>query len=81
MTERLEALSREGWADFFALNQPRCPHCGNDADIGKNDLGRILEEGEHEIDCPTCEMPFAVSTRVRYSFSTDKQEARHADQA
>lgn len=73
MTERLEALSREGWMEFFALDEPRCPHCGNNVRIEKNDLYRLYEEGEHQVECPKCDLPFVVSTRVRYSFSTDAQ--------
>ena len=73
MIERLEALSREGRDEFWGLDNPRCPHCGTVAFINARDLWRLCEEGEHEIECESCELDFAVSTRVSFSFSTDNQ--------
>ena len=75
MAERFEALKRakaEGSElDFWGLRHPRCPHCGAEIDVSANDLWRIFEEGEHDIDCPYCDEEFEVSTRVSYTFSTD----------
>ena len=73
MTKRLEALSREGWMEFFGLKNPRCPHCGAEADIGERDLYHLCEEGEHEVECEGCDLDFTVSTRVSHTFSTDNQ--------
>ena len=74
--ERFAALKAEpfGSITFWANKQPKCPHCGAEVDVSDNDLWRIYEEGEHEIDCPSCELAFSVSTSVSYSFSTDAQE-------
>ena len=63
----------ESALDFWGLDQPKCPHCGADYDASANDAWQIYEEGEHELDCPVCEMQFTVSTRVSHSFSTDEQ--------
>lgn len=74
-TERWSALkNRKDCLDFWGQDQPKCPHCGDAVDVSDNDLWRIYEEGEHEVDCPHCENEFSVSTRVSYSFDTDQQE-------
>lgn len=73
--ERCAALKRDGWMEFFGLRNPRCPHCGTEHDISESGAYRLYEEGEHELDCESCEREFTVSTRVSYTFSTDTQEA------
>ncbi len=74
--DRFSALNAEpsGSLAFWHNKQPKCPHCGKDIDVGENDIWRIYEEGEHDIDCPYCDLEFSVSTHVAYSFSTDSQE-------
>lgn len=77
MTEKFKAL-REckdalGRLEFFACDQPKCPHCGHECDVSANDWWRLYEEGEHEVTCPFCDGDFSVATRVSYSFSTDRQ--------
>ena len=80
MSEPFAALKRakeeEGYfpAGFWSADQPKCPHCGEVCDIGRNDWWRLYEEGEHEVTCPHCDGDFTVSTRVSYSFSTDEQD-------
>lgn len=59
---------------FWGADQPKCPHCGAELDIGENDWWRLYEEGEHEVACPLCDGDFTVTTRVSYSFSTENQE-------
>lgn len=66
----LDALNR---LLYIANRLPVCPHCDEEIDVGDNDLYRIYEEGEHQVDCPQCDQPFMVSTRISHSFSTDKQ--------
>lgn len=76
MSERYAALrGASDSLDFFGNQQPKCPHCGGETDIGANDLWCIYEEGEHEIDCPSCDEPFTVSVRVSFSFDTDSEGA------
>jgi len=74
--EPFAALKREpaGSLEFWGNKQPKCPHCGHEVGISKNDLWRLYEEGEHELECPDCEGAFIVWTRVSYSFDTDSQE-------
>lgn len=59
--------------EFFACDEPKCPHCGQECSVSENEWWNLYEEGEHEVTCPSCDEDFSVSTRVRYSFSTDKQ--------
>lgn len=58
---------------FWGNDAPKCPHCGHSCGIGKYDLNRLYEEGTHEVDCPACDLPFSVVTRVSFTFSTDDQ--------
>ncbi len=72
----LKAAQQKGMraeSEYWLNDNPRCPHCGEDCDISKNDWWRLYEEGEHDVDCPHCDDSFTVSTRVSYTFSTDKQ--------
>ena len=72
--ERLQALNNNDSMDFWGLDQPRCPHCGETYCISTNGTWRLYEEGEHTVTCDHCDLDFTVSTRVTYSFSTDCQE-------
>lgn len=59
---------------FFANDQPKCPHCGDECDVSENDWWHLYEEGEHDVTCPNCEHDFTVYTRVSYTFSTEHQD-------
>lgn len=74
-TEKLEALKRDGWAEFFGMPQPVCPHCGTSQDVVNNEWWQLYEEGEHDVTCHDCANDFMVSTRVRYSFDRQKEAA------
>jgi hypothetical protein len=80
MSERFAALKRaraeEGPSptDFWANDHPICPHCAAECRVSDNDWWKLYEEGEHEVCCPSCGEDFTVTTRVSFSFSTDKQE-------
>lgn len=68
-----EALKNDN--DEFGLafthnEKPKCPHCGY-VFIDLTDYGEIYEDGEHELECPDCDLTFDVSTHVEVSFSTD----------
>lgn len=65
--------------EFWGCEQPRCPHCGQSIDISENELWRLYEEGEHELECPYCNADFSVSVNVSYSFSTDDQDMDEED--
>ena len=73
-TAKLEALKSGDRLDFMLNDEPSCPHCGYTYRINDNDAWSLYEEGEHEVECPTCELEFTVYTHVRHSFSTDVQE-------
>lgn len=75
MTERLTALKdADHSSEFWGNNQPKCPHCGNDFDIEYNEAWHLYEEGDHEVECNSCDLMFSVAVRVTFSFSTDEQE-------
>lgn len=73
MGKALQALNSGHSFDFRWEKHPRCPHCGATCDIDRNDWYHLYEEGEHEVECPLCDLPFAVSTHVEFTFSTDEQ--------
>lgn len=73
-TEKFAALKAGDSLDFWDQKHPKCPHCGHECDVSENDWWRLYEEGEHDVDCPSCDQEFTVSTRVSYSFDTDSQE-------
>jgi hypothetical protein len=68
-----EAVAAERM-NFWGCSNPRCPHCGEECDEGRNEWWKLHEEGEHEVTCPHCDEDFSVNTRVSYSFSTDDQD-------
>lgn len=75
MVERLAALKdATDSLEFWGNKAPKCPHCGHECDIGRNEWWRIYEEGRHDVTCPMCDHDFTVSTRVGYTFCTDVQE-------
>lgn len=75
MSERLKALNASRSGEFVANSSPKCPHCGEDFDIEKNDAWRLYDESTtHEVCCPDCDQSFSVNASARWSFSTDEQE-------
>lgn len=73
---RLAALNDRGSCDFSYEKNPRCPHCGETCRIEDQEWWHLFDEGEHEVECPHCDLQFTVSTRVTHHFSTDEQEDR-----
>ena len=67
----LEALKKQGDMDFWLNKQPKCPHCGNDFDVSKNDAWRIYAEDTHDVSCPSCDLDFKVKSSVTFKFTTD----------
>lgn len=69
------ALKAEGWTEFSGNSSPKCPHCGDDFDIAHNEAWSLYDEnGPHDVDCPSCEIPFRVSSAATWRFSTDEQD-------
>lgn len=73
--ERFAAL-REGERRDFSYNQkPKCPHCGIDFDIERNEAWFIYDENEtHDVDCGDCGEAFKIESNASWTFSTDEQE-------
>lgn len=72
--KKLAALKSGDSYDFWGLDRPKCPHCGEVYNVDDNEAYELYEDGTHEIHCPDCETQFTVTTNVYYSFSTDEQE-------
>jgi uncharacterized Zn-finger protein len=76
MTKHLEALkAAKSSLDFWANSDPKCPHCGTEFNIAKNEAWSLYDDRDrHYVDCPTCEREFGVETRRSYTFSTEEQD-------
>lgn len=75
MTEKLEALRKDRGLEFFANDAPKCPHCGEDFDITRNEAWFLFDENDtHTVECFRCENPFLVKSSATWRFSTDEQE-------
>lgn len=48
----------------------RCPKCGNSYEALEFSEFDIFEEGEHDVDCPSCGYFFIVETAVSYNFTS-----------
>lgn len=66
---------REGHSsDFHAQKSPKCPHCGQQFEIEAAEAWQLYTEGEHELTCIVCILPFTVTSVATFSFNTDEQE-------
>lgn len=76
MSEKLKALNAaSSSSDFWGNSEPKCPHCGSDYNIERNEAWSLYDDNDsHDVECPRCELPFAVRTIATYSFCTDEQE-------
>jgi hypothetical protein len=73
-TQRLEALKAGKTLEFAVNKMPKCPHCGEVYDIGRNDAWQLYDDNDsHEVDCPSCELSFRVVSHAVWTFSTDDQ--------
>ena len=75
MAERLAALGAGGFLEFSMNKVPKCPHCGSDFDIDRNEAWRIYDDNDlHEVDCPVCNEDFTIQSHADWRFSTDDQD-------
>ena len=73
--EKFKALLTGHSMDFWGNSKPKCPHCGDDYDIGENEAYHLYDDDEsHDVECPACDKLFTVVTSVRYTFHTDEQD-------
>jgi hypothetical protein len=72
----LKALTAAPSDIYFVMNkQPRCPHCGADFDIFENEAFYLYQDdGENEVTCEACDLPFTVRSVAHWSFSTEEQD-------
>lgn len=83
MTERLAALKASDHSvEFWGNAKPKCPHCGDDYDIDENEAYHLydVDEGDHIVECPSCDLTFSVAVRASFSFNTDEQEEEYDDE-
>ena len=58
-----------------------CPYCGCalPTDLGYEDFPEIYEEGDHKLTCPECDKDFRLTTRVSYSWETERIKDNEQD--
>ncbi len=61
----------------------RCPKCGHTWQVpgDDGDWCHVMEEGEHEVCCPSCDQNFEISTYVEYSFRSPPLGENEADES
>lgn len=69
----LDASTRS--SEFWGNKQPKCPHCGSDFDIDRNEAWFLYDDSDrHTVECPVCEQEFDVVSWASWTFHTDEQE-------
>lgn len=72
---KFAALDAGDWLEFSGNSSPKCPHCGDDFNIRECESWHLYDEnGPHEVECPSCDLVFQVSSSATWCFSTDEQE-------
>lgn len=69
------ALKSGGFIEFWGNDYPKCPHCGHVCNIEDMEAWHLYAEGDHELECPSCDGQFTVSVAAKYLFSTCDQDA------
>lgn len=68
-------LNENNTYDYFGNDNPKCPHCDHEYDVADNQAYFLYNEDDmHEIECPSCEKTFTVSSRAKWTFDTDEQD-------
>lgn len=73
-SQNFNALREGNSWEFHAQKSPKCPHCGQQFDIQAREAWELYSEGDHEVVCLTCSLPFTVTSVATFTFSTDDQE-------
>ncbi len=60
--------------EFESADNPKCPHCGHIYDIQANEAWELYEDGDHEAECPSCNLKFEIAVIATYSYSTSEQD-------
>lgn len=70
------AANRQDEMEFVMKKQPKCPHCGADFDIARNEAWHLYsdDDANQVVSCDSCEHEFEVMVHCQYTFSTDEQE-------
>lgn len=74
MADHLEALTKGPSTEFWANTHVKCPHCGVNHDPYAQEWFYLYQEDRHEVECPSFERSFGVTTRATFDFSTDDQD-------
>jgi len=71
--KKYAALNDNSKFDFIGNDEPKCPHCGESFNPSDCDMNYLYEEGEHKAFCPKCDERLDITTRVHFTFNTDKK--------
>lgn len=75
MTEPLSALKGGKFLEFAVNKEPKCPHCGANFDIARNEAWHLYDDNDrHEVTCPVCDLDFKIESHADWRFSTDEQD-------
>jgi hypothetical protein len=66
-----EALGRKDAAASHR-SRLRCPGCRHQWDAYEHEGPSILDDGEHDVQCPECDRAFTIETTVSFSFESPK---------
>ena len=72
----VEKIKRGESTSTFAEDNVICPWCGSirRTNVGWEDFPEIYEDGTHEMVCDECGKLFELTTRVSYSYDTERIE-------
>ena len=76
------ATNRRDEMEFVMNKQPKCPHCGTEFDIDRNESWHLYskDDADQEVECDSCGREFEVKVHCQYPFSTDEQAAMDEDE-
>lgn len=67
-------LTRSNRLDYWRNDEPVCPHCDHVCVVSENEWWKLYEDnGDHEVECPSCGKEFTVEVHCSYKFSTEDQ--------
>lgn len=72
--QNLNALREGHFSEFHSQKSPKCPHCGQQFEIDKAEAWQLYTEGDHEVVCIVCSLPFTVTSVATFTFNTDEQD-------
>ena len=59
---------------YYRADKPTCPFCDYQVDVHEDEMWYLFEEGDHEVECPSCLKVFRVESIAKWMFTTDDQD-------